>query len=118
MSVKKVRKVVSVCTGKSCSIFGADETISLLRKSTSNQLENDGVEYEINEVECLDKCSFAPNIDINGEVLNQLGGHEAVEVVMGEHRCCKQDNIETKADSVPQIEDILKDENDFLGDLG
>ncbi|MBM7624567.1 NAD(P)H-dependent oxidoreductase subunit E [Sporohalobacter salinus] len=77
---------VKVCIGTSCHLMGAQNLISMVRKLQENQDLN--VELEV--AECLNHCSDAPAVEVEGEIYLPSTPKELKEII--EKRAQKQNH--------------------------
>ena len=71
---KTAKYTISVCTGTTCFILGADKILEEICSQLNikpNTLSEDGKWY-VSTARCLGCCGMAPVISINGEVFGNL----------------------------------------------
>ena len=76
--------VVEVCTNLSCSLWGAEELLSLLEQKLGLKAGTSNAAWTLREAECLASCGTAPCLQINEVHHENLRSRAAVDAVFAQ----------------------------------
>lgn len=78
------RYVVEVCTNLSCSLWGAEDLLSLLEQKLGLKAGTSNANWTLREAECLASCGTAPCLQINEVHHENLRSRAAVDAVFAQ----------------------------------
>jgi len=80
---KAGRYLVSVCTGISCYLMGADDVLEAVEQASEaphGAVSSDGL-FSVEHVECVGACGGAPAVQVNYELVEGLTGSTGQKLI-------------------------------------